>query len=324
MSSEIPDFSLVLTCFNEGQGILEFHARLRATLDSRSESFEIVYVNDGSGDDTWQRLLEIQEKDDRVTLVDLFRNAGQCPAISAGIEEARGRHFVFMDTDLQLEPEELPLLLDAFAADLDVVNGVRRRRNDSLRRRIASALANYVLRRVAGVPFNDFGCTFQVMHGDLVRAHGFGPQKPFHNILVSRSAGRLREVPVTHHDRPYGSSGWSTMSLWRYMVDNVVLYSQGMFQLTSLLAFLLAGLTVVRIVGIPGGALLDEVTNGFLLNALLLSTAFLVALVAFVGEYVLRSFAAHARGPLYVVRERRLARSRLEAEGAQEIPAEVG
>jgi hypothetical protein len=213
-----------------------------------------------------------------------------------------------MDSDLQLEPEELPLLLEQFARGQDVVNGVRRERNDPLLRRLPSSFANWVLRRLAQVPFTDFGCSFQVMRGDLVRAHGFGPYKPFNNVLVTRSAGRFREVPVTHHERPYGESGWSTMALWRYLLDNVVLYSQGVFQLFSFVALLLALVTLLRVM-LPG-SILGDINHGFLLNAMLLSSAVVVAVVAFVGEYVLRTFSLHARGPLYVVRERRSATGR--------------
>jgi hypothetical protein len=92
-------------------------------------------------------------------------------------------------------------------------------------------------------------------------------------------------------------------------MDNVVLYSQGLFQWVSVFALLLALLTLLRIYGLPG-QLMDEVTNGLLLNALLLSSALLIGVLAFVGEYVLRTFSTHARGPLYVVRERRPATDR--------------
>jgi hypothetical protein len=161
---------------------------------------------------------------------------------------------------------------------------------------------------VAGVPFTDFGCSFQVMHGALVRAHGFGPYKPFNNVLVTRSAGHFAEVPVTHHERPYGESGWSTLALWRYLMDNVVLYSQGLFQFFSSVALVVALLTLLRIL-LPG-AILGEVNHGLILTAMLLASASILAVVAFVGEYVLRMFSAQARGPLYVVRERRHAASR--------------
>ena len=311
----LPEFTVVITCFNEERSIGEFHARLRKTLDALDACSEIVMVNDGSSDDTWGRLVELHASDPALTVVDLFRNAGQAAAISAGIQEARGRHLVFMDSDLQLDPEELPLLVKTFREGNDVVNGVRRERRDPLRRRIPSFLANLILRRLAGVPFTDFGCSFQVMRGELVRAHGFGPYKPFNNVLVTRSAGRFAEVPVSHHERPHGESGWTTLALWRYLMDNVVLYSQGLFQFFSFLALIVALLTLVRIV-LPGsGSILGETTNALLLNALLLSSAFILAVVAFVGEYVLRTFSLHARGPLCVVRERREAKARVGERG---------
>ncbi len=307
----LPEFSVVITCFNEERSVGEFHARLRKALDAIDAPSEIVMVNDGSADATWPRLVELHASDPELAVLDLFRNAGQAAAISAGIQEARGQHLVFMDSDLQLDPEELPLLVKTFQEGNDVVNGVRRERRDPLRRRIPSAFANFILRRLAGVPFTDFGCSFQVMRGELVRAHGFGPYKPFNNVLVTRSAGRFAEVPVSHHERPYGASGWTTLALWRYLMDNVVLYSQGLFQFFSSVALLVALLTLARIV-LPGsGSILGETTSGLLLNALLLSSAFILAVVAFVGEYVLRTFSLHARGPLYVVRERREARDRV-------------
>jgi glycosyltransferase involved in cell wall biosynthesis len=308
MSEVAPELSVVITCYYEEQSVDEFHGRLRKALDSLGVSSEIVMVNDGSTDGTWQKLCAIHARDPDTTVVDLFRNAGQCAAISAGIQEARGRNFVFMDSDLQLDPEDLPLLMDAFGKGLDVVNGVRRERRDPLRRRLPSLVANLVLRGVAGVPFTDFGCSYQIMRGELVRAHGFGPTKPFNNVLVTRSAGHFEEVAVNHHERPYGESGWTTLALWRYLMDNVVLYSQGVFQWFSLAALAIALLTAVRVF-LPG-SILGEVSNGLLLNAQLVATAVILAVIAFVGEYVLRTFSVHARGPLYVVRERRAARSR--------------
>lgn len=303
MSQDVPELTVVITCYYEEQSVEEFHGRLRKALDTTGLSNEIVMVNDGSTDGTWGKLCEIHERDPDATVIDLFRNAGQNAAISAGIQEARGRTFVFMDSDLQLDPEDLPLLLEAFRDGYDVVNGIRRERRDPLRRRIPSLFANLLLRGVAGVPFTDFGCSYQVMRGELVRAHGFGPYKPFNNVLVTRSAGRFTEVPVNHHERPYGESGWSTLALWRYLMDNVVLYSQGVFQWFSAAALLIAALAILRFF-LPG-SILGEITSGLILNALLLSTSIILAVVAFVGEYVLRTFAVHARGPLYVVRERR-------------------
>jgi len=313
MSNEVPEFSVVITCFNEEQSIGEFHARLRRVLDRLGATSEIVMVNDGSADGTWRKLLDLHAEDPDLTAVDLFRNAGQCAAISAGIQEARGRHFVFMDSDLQLDPEDLSELVKAFREGCDVVNGIRRERRDPWRRRLSSWMANALLRRIAGLRFSDFGCSFQVMRGELVRAYDFGPNRPFHNVLVTRSAGCFREVAVSHSERPYGSSGWTTLALGRYLLDHVLLLGQGAFQKLGVLALVLAAGLVVRLVIFPGvGA--AGVSNARLLDAILLCTALLAAALAWLGEYALRAFAGSARGPLYVVRERRLAARR--GEGA--------
>jgi glycosyltransferase involved in cell wall biosynthesis len=303
MSNEVPEFSVIITCFNEERSVAEFHARLRRVLDGLGTTSEIVMVDDGSADGTWAKLLELHAQDPELTVLDLFRNAGQCAAISAGIQEARGRHFVFMDSDLQLDPEDLPGLVKVFREGCDVVNGIRRERRDPWSRRLASWIANAALRRLAGLRFGDFGCSFQVMRGELVRAHGFGPERPFHNVLVSRSAGRFREVPVSHRDRPHGSSGWTARTLGSYLLDHVVLLEQGAFLRLGAVALLLVAALAVRIVLFPGlGA---EVSNARLLDAILLCAALLAAALAWVGEYARRGFAGGARGPLYVVRERR-------------------
>ena len=101
-----PEFSVIITCYYEEQSILEFHERLTKALQSLGRTFEIVMVNDGSTDATFERLKSIFEKDAHVTtIVDLFRNTGQPCAMAAGIAHARGKDFIFMDSDLQLDPD---------------------------------------------------------------------------------------------------------------------------------------------------------------------------------------------------------------------------
>lgn len=306
LGGERPNLSVIITCFNEAQGIDEFTTRLCATLEGVGRSYEVVVVNDGSSDETWSKLVVFQERTAHVTAVDLFKNAGQTRAMAAGIEQATGEHFVFMDCDLQLDPEELPLLLAEFDRGLDVVSGARGKRQDSLFRRFASAGANAVMRRAAEAPLTDFGCTFKVFRGELIRAFAFGPQNPFDQVRVIARAGRVAELSVTHHPRKYGTSGWTLGRLWRFHMDHVVLLSEGLFQYLSLLAVVVAVLTAIRISlawMLPGSLLAMQPTTGLLLNAMLLSSAFLVAVVAVVGEYVMRSFARQVRGPLYAVRE---------------------
>jgi glycosyltransferase involved in cell wall biosynthesis len=306
-SGERPNLSVIITCFNEAEGIEEFTTRLIKTLSGLGRSYEVVAVNDGSSDDTWAKLKAFQEGDAHVIAVDLFKNAGQTRAMAAGIEAAGGEHFVFMDCDLQLDPEELPLLLAEFDKGLDVVSGARTERRDSLFRRLASLGANSVMRRAAQAPLTDFGCTFKVFRGALIRAFGFGPDNPFDQVRVIAKAGRVEEIPVSHHPRKYGTSGWTLPRLWQFHMDHVVLLSERLFQYLSLFGLLVAALTALRVSlawVLPHSVLAIQPTTGLLLNAMLLSSAFLIAVVAVVGEYVIRAFNRQVRGPLYVVRER--------------------
>lgn len=300
-----PFLTAVVTCYFEERSIDEFYGRLRAALERTGRSFELVMVNDGSTDGTLDKLRAIHARDPGVTVVDLFKNAGQTCAMAAGVERGRGENFLFIDSDLQLEPEDLPSLLVEFERGFDVVSGARRDRKDPLARRLPSWLANVIMRRMTGAPFTDFGCTFKLYRGALLRAFDLGPRRPM-SLYVLRSAGRVKEVPVTHHPRRYGRSGWTFIKLFRFNLDNTIGASEGLFQQLSLLAGLVALLTLARIAYAfvaPGSVLLQPPTTGLLLNAMLLSTAGLLAVVAFVGELVVRLHKAEHAGPLYIVRE---------------------
>jgi glycosyltransferase involved in cell wall biosynthesis len=224
--------------------------------------------------------------------------------MAAGVAHATGNDFVFMDSDLQLDPEELPLLLTELDAGADLVSGARKNRQDPLHRRVFSLFGNLVLRRMTRAPFTDFGCTFKVYRGALIRAAELGPHRPYTNLLM-RLASRFREVPVTHHPRRYGRSGWTFGKLFRFNLDHV-LALEGLFQTISGVAFLIALLTFTRIAVawvLPWSVLSSPVSTGLILNALLLATATLLVVNALVGEYVIRLYAGQQRMPAYVVRE---------------------
>ena len=304
-SPEPVEFTVVVACFREEHTVVDFHRRLSATLAALGRTSEIVFVNDGSDDSTWERLVGIFESDPRVgAIVDLFRNSGQAAAITAGIVEARGSHLVFLDSDLQLDPEDLPRLVEAFDRGADVVSGFRMTREDDAWRRVASRLGNAVLRRASGAPLRDFGCTFKIMNGAMVRAFGLGPAKPARLPHLMAAAGRCVEVPVSHHPRPHGRSGWTFSRLFAYNLENVLDLSDRPFQILGASLFALAALVVVRVVLGPffSVRILPEVSGGLLLNALVAGILLVLALFASVGEYVMRAYRMLQGRPAYIVR----------------------
>jgi len=301
-----PELSIVVTCYFEERSIDEFYTRLRASAESLGRSYELVMVNDGSTDRTFEKLKGYFAADERVTtVIDLYRNSGQVNAMTAGMTHARGKAIVVMDSDLQLDPEELPLLVAKFDEGYDIVSGYRKDRKDSLLRKVPSKIANAVMRTVARHKLSDFGCTYKIYDAELVRAFDFGPFKTWRTAYVFSRAQRCSEVPVTHHERKYGSSGWTFRKLLGFYMDHLVGISERPFQLVSLVCFGLAVLFAVRIAlawTVPG-SFLREVTPGLILNSIAVTFLVLLSVLAVIGEYVMRSFLMIQRYPAYVIRE---------------------
>lgn len=305
-SHGLPEFSVIITCYYEENSIEEFHARLSQTLESLGRSYETIFVNDGSADLTFEKLKVIYDNDTKVTtIIDLFKNVGQLGAMTAGIHKARGKHFVFMDSDLQLDPEELPLLIAEFDKGFDIVSGCRKNRKDRLMRKLTSKVANMIMRKVSGHKISDFGCTFKVYDGRLIRAFEFGPYKQFQTAYVYSRAKTCREIPITHHPRKYGKSGWTFKSLYSFLMDNLVGMSHRPFQWLSLICLLFAGVFSLRVIlawFLPF-SILPEVRPGLILNVILLHLLITLSVLVAIGEYTIRNHSALQNYPLYIIRE---------------------
>jgi len=304
--SATPEFSIIISCFNEENSIEEFHQRLSAALDKLGRSSEIIMVNDGSKDDTWSKLKKLFEKDMRISSVmDLFSNAGQQAAVTAGMAEARGDAWVLLDSDLQLEPGELPLLVAEYDKGFDLVSGYRKNRKDSLLRILPSKMANMIMRRASRSTLTDFGCTFKIYNAKLLRAFNLGPFHIFSNVDAISKVGRYTEVAVTHYPRKYGKSGWTFRKLWQYNMDNLVKLSQRPFQLLAGFCLLSSALFLLRILLgfiMPGG-ILSEVTQGLVLNSVFFFSLMILSAMAMLGEFAIRSFLMLQKNPAYIVRE---------------------
>jgi glycosyltransferase involved in cell wall biosynthesis len=305
------EFSIITTSYYEEKSIDEFVSRLLAAMRQTGRSFEIILVNDGSTDKTFDHHRVLFEQNPEIAeAIDFYRNTGQLCAMSCGVAHARGQNFVFLDSDLQLDPEELPMLIQVFDEGYDIVSGVRVKRKDPLARRITSWLANRVIAKVARHPLTDFGCTFKVYRGDLVRAFDFGPFKAWKTAFVFAQATKVREVPITHHARPYGKSGWTFSKLSRFLFDHIVGISSRPFQRLSILSLIFGFLILVRILFglVFPGAILSEVSNGLILNVLAANIFIMLAGLSAVGEFTFRIYNRSERDPIYIIR-RRLSRT---------------
>jgi glycosyltransferase involved in cell wall biosynthesis len=303
-----PEFSVLVTCHYEEKSIHQFFERLKKAWDATGRRYEIIMVNDGSIDGTWAAMETLYEAHAEITaIIDFFRNAGQQAAATAAITASDGRHFFIMDSDLQLSPEDLPLLLEKFDEGYDLVSGYREKRQDSLFRILPSKLANIIMRRASRSNLRDFGCTFKVFHGNLIRALDFGPQNIFNNVDIIAQAGRYAEVPVSHAPRPYGRSGWTFRKLWKYNMENLVKLSQFPFQFLAAACVLLSLLFLLRVFAgffLPF-RIMEEVTNGLILNMLVIVLLVLAAVLSLIGEFTIRCFVMLRQRPGYIVRRQR-------------------
>ena len=209
-----PAISIVIPLYNEAKNIASLHARLIEAVGALQPTCEIVYVDDGSRDETFANLQTLANTDKRVVLIRFRRNFGQTAAIAAGVKEAAGDIIVLMDGDLQNDPDDIALLLDEMHKGYDVVSGWRRDRKDSfLSRRLPSKAANWLIARLMGVPLHDLGCTLKAYRSDVIKNIPlYGEMHRLIPIYAAWVGARITEVPVRHHSRLYGRSkygGWT-------------------------------------------------------------------------------------------------------------------
>ncbi len=208
-----PEISVVVTLYNERGTVLDLVRRTVETLEG--EQFEVLLVDDGSTDGTWDEVERAHATDERVRGVRLKRNFGQHPAMHAGLVRAKGDVLVTMDGDLQNSPEDIPSLVAAVRNGSDVASGRRAARRDSWGRTLPSRLVNGMLRRFTGSDISDFGCAFNAYRRSALEPMlgAIGRQK-FTKALVLSGGARVVEVDVAHQARG-GASRYTPLRLTR-------------------------------------------------------------------------------------------------------------
>jgi glycosyltransferase involved in cell wall biosynthesis len=239
-----PDISVFLPVLNEEPNLHPLHERLDLALAQLGRSAEIIYVDDGSTDGSLDVLREIAAKDSRVRVIALRRNYGQTPAMSAGIDAARGEVLIPMDADLQNDPADIVRLLEKIDEGYDVVSGWRKNRQDNLfTRKIPSMLANRMISWIGGVPLHDYGCSLKAYRREsLADVHLYGEMHRFIPIYASWSGARVTEIPVEHHARTMGKSKYGLSRTIKVIFDLMTIKFMASYQTKPLYVFGWAGL----------------------------------------------------------------------------------
>jgi len=202
-----PEISLVIPLRDEELNVAPLHAELTRVLETLGVGYEIILVDDGSEDGTFEKLREAQVKDPCVRVIQFTRNFGQTAAFAAGFAHARGRFIITSDGDLQNDPADIPKLLE-LAQNHDIVSGWRKNRKDAfLTRHVPSVVANWLLGAVSGIRLHDNGCSLKVYRAEVVKPLHLRPgMHRYLAALASQLGGRVAEVAVNHRPRQHGRS----------------------------------------------------------------------------------------------------------------------
>ncbi len=218
-------YSVVVPFYNEEDIVQKLHDRLVKVMTKLGQSYELIYIDDGSKDSTAQVLTEIASSTDKVKFLMLRRNFGQTTALQAGFDAARGEVIIAMDGDLQHDPYEIPLFIDKIDEGYDIASGWRVRRGDNfIMRRLPSKMANLLLAKVSGVKLHDFGTTFKAYRREVLEdVRLYGEMHRFVPAVCARLGAKICEVPIKNVRRAAGTSNYGISRTFRVALDLITL-----------------------------------------------------------------------------------------------------
>jgi glycosyltransferase involved in cell wall biosynthesis len=307
------DITVVVPIHNESESIDQLFSELKKELSALPYRWEAVFIDDGSTDDSLERLQRIHANNDNVGWVSFRRNFGQTAALSAGFDFANGDVIVTMDGDLQNDPADIGKLLAKLDEGYDIASGWRYFRKDSwLSRKLPSKIANGLISRLTGVHLHDYGCTLKAYRGEVVKnIRLYGELHRFIPALANERGSRVAEVKVNHRARQFGQSKYNISRTSRVLLDLATVkflldYRTKPMQLfgkLGLLGFFLGAFMLVAAFAMKIFLGQDLTGNPMLVISLFLFTAGIqLVSIGLVGELVTRSYYETQGKPIYVVK----------------------
>jgi len=292
-----PTLSIVVPIYNEEESVQPLYDAIRTACERNGQSYEIVFVDDGSQDQTFVLLEELHKQHSGITVVRFRKNFGQTAAMDAGFRAARGQVIVSMDGDLQNDPSDIPRLLAKIEEGYDVVCGWRRERKDKfISRRLPSLIANWLIGKITGVPIHDNGCSLKAYRASIIkRVTLYSELHRFIPAMSTLAGARITELIVTHHPRKFGTSKYGISRAWRVFLDLFLVKMVTGFAVRPVLWFgtlaipgaLLGGLSLIGMYVFEGIGIVLPAT-AFLLFALtghLLTMGVLGEMILSTGDY---------------------------------------
>jgi glycosyltransferase involved in cell wall biosynthesis len=293
------DLSIIIPLYNEEESVAALYKSILTAIEPLNVQIEILFVDDGSKDNTFQIANELANHDKRLRVIKLRKNCGQTPAMVAGIDHARGEILVTMDGDLQNDPADIPKFIEKIKEGYDIVCGWRHKRQDKLiSRRIPSVVANWLIGKITGVPIKDNGCSLKAYRSEIIKSIPlYSDMHRFIPAMTSLAGTSVVELKVNHHPRRFGVSKYGITRIYKVMVDLLVIKMLLSFSMRPLRLFAAAGLVsllaailllTVSMTGLVEGELEMNfmVASGALLFGIL---SFFFVLIGLLGELVLKT-----------------------------------
>jgi glycosyltransferase involved in cell wall biosynthesis len=313
-----PQLSIVLPIYNEAESLPHLLDELVPALEALGQTFEIICVDDGSTDNSFDELKRLRDQDKRVRIVRFRRNFGQTAAFAAGFDRARGEVIITMDADLQNDPADIPHLLAKIDEGHDVVSGWRVNRwqegfGAMLTRKLPSATANWLISTGTGVSLHDYGCALKAYRREVIKSIKlYGDLHRFIPAIASYIGVTVAEVPVNYRSRKFGRSKYGLGRIIRVILDLLTVrfllsYSTRPIQIFGLLGLLTFALGVLigiylSFMKLAYGIALAE-RPLLLLSILLVMIGVQLVTMGLLGELVVRTYHESQNKPIYTVRE---------------------
>lgn len=321
-----PQLSVIVPVYNEEEAVPHLTEALHRSCSDLGRTYEILLIDDGSRDSTWDRLREAASKYPHLRLIRFRRNFGQTAAMSAGFHESRGEIIVTIDADLQNDPSDIRKLLEFTDKGVDVVSGWRKDRKDTfINRRLPSIMANALISRITGVKLHDYGCTLKAYRREIVEnLKLYGEMHRFIPALASWVGGSIQEVVVGHHARRFGTSKYgisrtvrvildlmTVKFLLRYSTHPIQIFGKlglwfGMPGILMLLVFLVAhaGYTFLGIASLGGIVEISKRPAWIVTPFMLVLFCLQFISIGLLAEMQIRTYHESQDKPTYIIREK--------------------
>ena len=317
MEQRAVDISVVVPLLNEKDNLTTLHREITETMTGKfcsKYSYEILFVDDGSNDGSFDLLRDIQTDDPLVRVISFRRNFGQTAAMSAGFEHCRGEIIVAMDADLQNDPADIPSLIDKVNEGYDIVSGWRKDRKDkAITRRLPSQVANFIIRRITHVDIHDFGCTLKAYKREILQEMRlYGEMHRFIPAVAKWSGARVGEVEVNHRARGAGDTKYGLSRTYKVVLDLITVQFLGSYSTKPLYVFgrwgMFSGIFSVLMFAL---VIYQKIQYNFSMNRnplLILATMLFTASIQFVmmgllAELLVRTYHESQNRPTYVIKE---------------------